>query len=120
MAVLCFLSVCYSRPTCRLTRMATPTKAPDLAFNTALSFLTNTNLQDYSGESAALLTYTQHFVLYVTFLHFCKRSNRPVAAMMVIFKAMKDRVTDKLGNFWDFFLVKSITRLFLPLSYCCR
>ncbi len=36
--------------------------------------------------------------------------------MMVIFKAMKDKVTDKLGNFWDF-LLKGITRLLLPLSF---
>jgi K+-transporting ATPase ATPase A chain len=36
--------------------------------------------------------------------------------MMVVFKAMKDKITDKLGNFWDFFL-KSITRVLLPLSF---
>jgi K+-transporting ATPase ATPase A chain len=89
-----------------------PSQTPDLAFNTALSFLTNTNLQDYSGESGATY-YTQLFVF--TFLHFVSAATG-VAAMMVVFKAMKDKVTDKLGNFWDY-LVKSITRLFLPLSF---
>src|ERR1700712_4543651 len=39
-----------------------PSQTPDLAFNTALSFVTNTNLQDYSGESLATY-YTQLFVL---------------------------------------------------------
>ncbi len=88
-----------------------PDQTPDLAFNTALSFLTNTNLQDYSGESGATY-YTQLFVF--TFLHFVSAATG-LAAMMVVFKAMKDKVTDKLGNFWDFFL-KSITRILLPIS----
>jgi K+-transporting ATPase ATPase A chain len=88
-----------------------PSQTPDLAFNTAVSFLTNTNLQDYSGESLATY-FTQHFVFM--FLHFCSAATG-LAAMMVVFKAMKDRITDKLGNFWDFFL-KSITRILLPLS----
>src|ERR1700733_4761269 len=89
-----------------------PSQSPDLSFNTALSFVTNTNLQDYSGESLATY-YTQLFVLM--FLHFVSASTG-LAAMMVVFKAMKDKVTDKLGNFWDY-LVKSITRLLLPLSF---
>jgi len=88
-----------------------PNQTPDLAFNTALSFITNTNLQDYSGESGATY-FTQHFVFM--FLHFASAATG-IAAMMVVFKAMKDKITDKLGNFWDFFL-KSITRILLPLS----
>ena len=88
-----------------------PNQTPDLAFNTALSFLTNTNLQDYSGESGATY-YTQLFVF--TFLHFVSAATG-IAAMMIVFKAMKDKVTDKLGNFWDNFL-KSITRVLLPIS----
>jgi K+-transporting ATPase ATPase A chain len=88
-----------------------PNQTPDLAFNTALSFLTNTNLQDYSGETGATY-YTQLFVF--TFLHFVSAATG-FAAMMVVFKAMKDKVTDKLGNFWDFFL-KAITRVLLPIS----
>ncbi|MDF2432484.1 MAG: potassium-transporting ATPase potassium-binding subunit [Mucilaginibacter sp.] len=89
-----------------------PNQTPDLAFNTALSFVTNTNLQDYSGESGATY-YTQLFVFM--FLHFVSAATG-IAAMMVVFKAMKDKITDKLGNFWDF-LLKSITRLLLPLSF---
>jgi len=89
-----------------------PNQTPDLAFNTALSFVTNTNMQDYSGESGATY-YTQLFVFM--FLHFVSAATG-LAAMMVIFKAMKEKITDKLGNFWDY-LVKSITRLLLPLSF---
>ncbi|MFI5139545.1 MAG: potassium-transporting ATPase subunit KdpA [Sphingobacteriales bacterium] len=89
-----------------------PGQTPDLAFNTALSFVTNTNLQNYSGESGATY-YTQLFVLM--FLQFVSAATG-IAAMMIVFKAMKDKVTDKLGNYWDFFL-KTITRLLLPLSF---
>jgi potassium-transporting ATPase potassium-binding subunit len=89
-----------------------PGQTPDLAFNTAISFITNTNLQDYSGESGATY-YTQLFVFM--FLHFVSAA-AGFAAMMVIFKAMKEKVTDKLGNFWDFF-VKGTTRILLPISF---
>jgi len=89
-----------------------PSQTPDLAFNTALSFLTNTNLQDYSGETGATY-YTQLFVFM--FLHFVSAATG-IAAMLVVFRAMRDKITDKLGNFWDF-LVKSITRLLLPISF---
>jgi K+-transporting ATPase ATPase A chain len=89
-----------------------PNQTPDLAFNTALSFLTNTNLQDYSGESGATY-FTQTFVFM--FLQFVSAATG-IAAMMVVFKAMKDKITDKLGNYWEFF-VKSITRLLLPVSF---
>src|ERR1700749_4404191 len=89
-----------------------PSQSPDLSFNTALSFVTNTNLQDYSGESLATY-FTQHFVFM--FLHFVSAATG-LAAIMVVFKAMKERTTEKLGNYWDFFL-KSITRVLLPLSF---
>ena len=91
---------------------ANPSQSPDLAFNTALSFLTNTNLQDYSGETLATY-FTQHFVFM--FLHFVSAATG-IAAMVVVFKAMKDKTTEKLGNYWDFFL-KSITRILLPISF---
>jgi potassium-transporting ATPase potassium-binding subunit len=89
-----------------------PNQTPDLAFNTAISFITNTNLQDYSGETGATY-YTQLFVF--TFLHFVSAATG-FAAMMVVFKAMKEKTTDKLGNFWHYF-VKSITRVLLPVSF---
>src|SRR5665213_1423566 len=59
-----------------------PSQTPDLAFNTALSFLTNTNMQDYSGESGATY-YTQVFVLM--FFQFVSAATG-IAAMMVVVK----------------------------------
>jgi K+-transporting ATPase ATPase A chain len=88
-----------------------PNQTPDLAFNTAISFLVNCNLQDYSGESGATY-FTQHFVFM--FLHFASAATG-IAALIVLFRALKDKVTDKLGNFWEYF-VKTITRILLPIS----
>jgi K+-transporting ATPase ATPase A chain len=88
-----------------------PSQTPDLAFNTAISFLVNCNLQHYSGESG--LTYlTQIFV--IAFLQFVTAATG-IAALFVLFRALRDKVTDKLGNFWVFF-TQSITRILLPLS----
>jgi len=86
-----------------------PGQTPDLAFNTAISFLVNCNLQDYSGETGVTY-FTQLFVLM--FLHFMSAASA-IAAMMVIYKGLKEKSTKTLGNFWNFF-VKSITRFLLP------
>ena len=89
-----------------------PGMSPDLSFNTVISFVANCNLQDYSGETG--VTYlTQHFVLM--FLQFASAATG-IAAAVVLFKAFRDKSTEKLGNFWNFF-VKAITRLLLPLSF---
>lgn len=88
-----------------------PAQSPDLAFNTAISFLVNCNLQDYSGETGATY-FSQHFVFM--FLHFVSAATG-IAAMVVLFKALREKSTTKLGNFWNYF-VKSITRVLLPIS----
>ncbi|UPL48538.1 potassium-transporting ATPase subunit KdpA [Hymenobacter sublimis] len=88
-----------------------PSMSPDLAFNTAISFLVNCNLQHYSGESG--LSYLSQIVV-VTFLQFVSAATG-IAAAMVVFNALQTRATDKLGNFYNYF-VKSLTRLLLPGS----
>lgn len=85
-------------------------QTPDLAFNTAISFLVNCNLQHYSGESG-LTYFTQLFV--ITFLQFVSAATG-IAALIVVFKALRDKTTTRLGNFWEI-LVKTNTRLLLPL-----
>ena len=88
-----------------------PSMTPDLSFNTAISFLVNCNLQDYSGETG--VTYlTQLFV--ITFLMFVSAATA-IAGLAVIFRALQDKVTDKLGNYFHY-LVISCTRILLPLS----
>jgi K+-transporting ATPase ATPase A chain len=87
-----------------------PAQTPDLAFNTAISFVVNCNLQHYSGETG--LTYlTQLFV--ITFLQFVSAATG-IAALVGVCNALKEKTTQNLGNFWQIF-TKSITRILLPL-----
>ncbi|MCE1249760.1 MAG: potassium-transporting ATPase subunit KdpA, partial [Comamonadaceae bacterium] len=51
-----------------LNDLGNPAQTPDLAFNTAASFISNTNWQAYAGESS-LSNATQ--MLAITFLMFC-------------------------------------------------
>lgn len=88
-----------------------PSQAPDLAFNTTISFLVNCNLQHYSGETG--VSYLGQ--LYLMFLQFVTAATG-MAAAAVLFNALRDRATDKLGNFYDYF-VKSTTRILLPISF---
>lgn len=89
-----------------------PGQSPDLAFNTAISFLVNCNLQHYSGESG--LTYLTQ-LLVITFLQFVSAATG-IAVLMALFNGIKEKTTQNLGNFWNYF-VKSITRILLPLSF---
>ncbi len=86
--------------------------AAALAYNTAASFTSNTNLQHYSGETG-LSYFSQLFV--VGFLQFVSAATG-VAAMVLLFKGIVQKKANDLGNFYNLFL-KSCTRIFLPLSF---
>jgi K+-transporting ATPase ATPase A chain len=88
-----------------------PGMTADLAFNTIISFVVNCNLQHYSGESGASYL-IQHFIFM--FLHFVSAATG-IACAVGLFKAFRDKTTNDLGNFWNYFL-RAITRLLLPLS----
>jgi K+-transporting ATPase ATPase A chain len=88
-----------------------PSMSLHLAFNTAISFVVNCNLQDYSGETGA--SYLSQTAVF-TFLQFVSAATG-MAAAVVIFNAFRDKATDKLGNFFNYFL-KSVTRVLLPIS----
>ena len=89
-----------------------PSMSPDLTFNTAISFLVNCNLQDYSGETGA--TYlTQLFV--ITFLQFVSAATG-IACLVALLNGLREKTTQNLGNFWAIF-TKSITRILLPISF---
>src|ERR1700743_738839 len=89
-----------------------PSMTPDLSFNTAISFVVNCNLQDYSGETGA--TYlTQTFVFM--FLQFVSAATG-IACLVALFNGLKEKSTKNLGNFWEIF-TKTITRILLPVSF---
>lgn len=81
--------------------------SPSLAFNTTVSFMTNTNLQHYSGE---WLNGTMSRLALIN-LMFTSAASGLAVSMAIIRGILKIR----LGNFFED-LVKSITRLLLPLS----
>ncbi|ACM02523.1 potassium-transporting ATPase subunit KdpA [Cereibacter sphaeroides] len=85
--------------------------APDLAFNTALSFVTNTNWQAYSGE--AQLSYLAQ-MLGLTVQNFVSAGTGMAVGVAVIrgFTAPKG---ESLGNFWTD-LSRSVLWVLLPLS----
>jgi len=84
---------------------------PVTAWNTAASFTTNTNWQNYSGEST--MSYlTQMSGLAVQ--NFVSAGVGLVVAIAMIRGFTRSR-TDKLGNFWVD-LTRSVIRLLLPLA----
>src|SRR5450631_182316 len=87
-----------------------PSMSADLAFNTGISFISNTNLQHYAGETG--VSYLGQLVLML--FQFIS-AGTGMAACAVVFVAMKEKTSEKLGNFYNFF-VKSCTRILLPLS----
>ncbi len=87
-----------------------PSMPADLAFNTSISFISNTNLQHYSGETG--VSYLGQLVLML--FQFIS-AGTGIAVCIIVFMAMKERTTDKLGNFYVY-LTKSCTRILLPLS----
>lgn len=107
--ILCFFVLLF-QGNLPLNPDGNPSMSPDLAFNTAISFVVNCNLQHYSGESG--LSYLGQLMLM--FLQFVSAGVGMAAAAMV-FNAMKERTTEHLGNFYNYF-IKSCTRILLPLS----
>lgn len=87
-----------------------PNMSPDLAFNTIISFIVNCNLQHYSGESG--VSYLSQ--LFLMFLQFVS-AGIGLAAAAVLFNALKEKTSDTLGNFYNYF-IKSCTRILLPIS----
>lgn len=83
----------------------------DLAFNTAVSFVTNTNWQAYSGE--ATLSYFSQMV-GLTVQNFLSAATGMAVAVALI-RGLKRKNADGIGNFWVD-LVRSTLYILLPLS----
>jgi len=84
--------------------------APDQAFNTAVSFATNTNWQSYGGETT--MSYlTQMLGLAVQ--NFLSAATG-VAALVAFIRGFVRSNAKGLGNFWVD-LVRSTVYIFLPL-----
>lgn len=85
--------------------------APDLAFNTAVSFTTNTNWQAYSGEST-MSYFTQ--MAGLAFHNFTSAATGIVLAVAFI-RGIARRKASTIGNFW---VDMTRTTLYLLLPIC--
>ncbi len=82
-----------------------------LSFNTAMSFVTNTNWQAYAGESTM-----SHFVQMAGFtVHNFLSAATGIALAVAFTRAFARSSASTIGNFWDD-LVKSTLYVLLPLS----
>ncbi|MBV8250673.1 MAG: potassium-transporting ATPase subunit KdpA [Comamonas sp.] len=87
-------------------------QAPDLAFNTAASFITNTNWQAYAGENS-LSNATQ--MAAITFLMFAGATTG-VAAGAGFVRGLARSSSEDIGNYWVDY-VRVFWRVLLPLSF---
>ncbi len=85
--------------------------APDLAFNTAASFVTNTNWQGYGGETT--LSYLTQ-ILGLTVQNFVSASTG-MAVLVALIRGLSRSTSTTLGNFWSD-LVRSTLYILLPLA----
>lgn len=88
-----------------------PAVAPDLAFNTAVSFATNTNWQAYSGEST-LSYFTQ--MVGLTVQNFVSAATG-MAVLVALIRGLTRRMAETIGNFWVD-LTRSTLYILMPLS----
>lgn len=85
--------------------------SPDSAFNTAVSFATNTNWQSYSGETT-MSYFTQMFAL--TSQNFLSAATG-MSLLVALIRGIAKRERKNLGNFWVD-TVRGILYILLPLS----
>jgi len=88
-----------------------PSMEWSLAINSAISFLTSTNVQHYSGETGA--TYLSQLAVF-TLLQFLSAATS-LAAGIALVRGLMHKSRECLGNFYRDF-VRSLTRILLPLS----
>jgi len=85
---------------------------PDLAFNTAVSFMTNTSWQSYAGETT--LSYLSQ-MLGVAVQSFTS-AGAGMAVAVAMIRGFVRQSTGRIGNFWVD-LTRSVLYVLLPLSF---
>ena len=89
-----------------------PAVPPFLAINTAVSFVTNTNWQNYGGETT--LSYLTQ-MLGMTVQNFLS-AGTGIAILIAFIRGLTRQNTRQLGNFWVD-LTRSVLYILLPLSF---
>ncbi|MDQ2138886.1 potassium-transporting ATPase subunit KdpA [Alcaligenaceae bacterium B3P038] len=86
--------------------------SPDSAFNTAISFVANTNWQGYSGE--ATMSYLTQ-MLGLTVQNFLSAATG-IAVLFALVRGLSRHSADTIGNVWTD-IVRSTLYVLLPLSF---
>ncbi len=86
--------------------------SPDSAFNTAISFVTNTNWQGYGGEST--MSYLTQ-MLALTVQNFFSAATG-IAVVFALIRGLARHSSSTVGNFWTD-MVRSTLYVLLPLSF---
>lgn len=94
-----------------LNPMTMPAVPADLAFNTAVSFVTNTNWQNYAGETT-LSYFTQMAALTVQ--NFVSAATG-MAILIAFIRGFIQKQVETIGNFWVD-LIRSTLYILLPIS----
>jgi K+-transporting ATPase ATPase A chain len=85
--------------------------APDLAFNTAVSFTTNTNWQAYGGETTMSYFTQMAGLAYHNFVS----AAVGISVAIAFIRGIAQREKDTLGNFWGD-MVRATVWVLLPIS----
>ncbi len=93
------------------TAFLTTPMTPDSAFNTAISFATNTNWQGYGGETT--MTYLTQ-MLGLTVQNFVSAASG-MAVLIALIRGLARRSSESIGNFWVD-LTRGTLYILLPLS----
>jgi potassium-transporting ATPase potassium-binding subunit len=86
--------------------------SPDQSFNTAMSFMTNTNWQWYSGESAMSYLVQMAALAVQNFVS----AAAGIAVAIALIRGFARHETDKIGNFWVD-LTRATVYVLLPLAF---
>ena len=85
---------------------------PDLAFNTAISFVTNTNWQSYSGES----TFSYFVQMAALTVQNFASAAAGIAVAIAVVRGFARQQVNSLGNFWVD-ITRTTVYILLPLSF---
>jgi K+-transporting ATPase ATPase A chain len=83
----------------------------DLALNTAISFITNTDWQSYAGESTA--SYLTQMLGFTVQNFLCAATG--IAILVALIRGFSNKLSYSIGNFWVD-IIRSILYILLPLS----
>jgi K+-transporting ATPase ATPase A chain len=95
-----------------LNPQALAAPSPDLSWNTAVSFATNTDWQNYGGETT--MSYLTQMLALAVQNFVCAASG--MAVMIALVRGIARKTTSTIGNFWVD-LTRSTLYVLLPLSF---